>query len=310
MPDTPLLIHIGYHKTATTWMQTRLFQPEHAFRMLADHDEIFARVVKPHGLWFDPGAMRTLIAERCEGLPEGHTAVVSSELLSGHPFYGGHMSDTYAHRLKAIAPDARILISIREQLKILPSVYMQYLLRGGTLPYARFFAGTDVPGFFGFQPEHFEYDRLVTLYQGLFGVNNVHVLTQESLQQDIDATCATLSRFAGNTGFAGLNETARTARGVSYPEYGVPILRRINHLRRSPITPYPALPLDPSPDTLYRAAGYVLRRAPFSTLFKNKKPVSAHVERHYKGHYATSNKRLAEIVAHPIDLSRYEMPHA
>lgn len=306
MPDTPPLIHIGYHKTATTWMQTALFQPVHGYRMLADHDEIFARVVQPHGLLFTPGPMQALIAERAADLPEGHVPVVSSEILSGHPFHGGQMSDDYARRLKAIAPDAKILISIRNQLKILPSVYMQYLLRGGTLPPAAFFAGTEVPGFFGFRPEHFEYDRLVALYQSLFGRANVHVLPQENLQSDMEAACTALAAFAGNTAYAGLSEAAQKVRGASYPEYAVPVLRRVNHLRASPMNPYPAFPLDPSGHKLYRTAGYVMRKKLFKSLLKNIKPVTLYVEQHYTGVFAPSNDRLAETIAHPIDLARYE----
>lgn len=306
MPDTPLLIHIGYHKTATTWMQTALFQPVHGYRMLADHAEIFARVVQPHGLLFTPEPMQALIAERAADLPEGHVPVVSSEILSGHPFHAGQMSDDYAHRLKAIVPGAKILVSIRAQQKILPSVYMQYVLRGGTLPYDRFYDGTDMPGFFGFRPEHFEYDRLVALYQELFGAENVYVLTQESLQADMEAACAALAGFVGNTAYAGLSEAARRVRGASYPEYTTALHRRLNHFYRSPVNPGPFLPLDPSGYRLRRGVIAVLRRPPFSTLFKGKKPISDHVRQRYRGKFAASNGRLAGLVTHPIDLSQYE----
>jgi hypothetical protein len=306
MSDTPLLIHIGYHKTATTWMQTKLFQPVQGYRMLADHDEIFAHAVRPHGLMFTPDAMRALIAERCAGLPEGHVAVVSSEILSGHPFFGGQMSDTYAHRLKAIAPDAKILISIRAQLKILASVYMQYVLRGGTLPCDRFFAGTDWPGFFGFEQAHFEYDRLVALYQSLFGAENVYVMTQESLQADMEAASTALAAFADNSAYSGLTEAAREVRGASYPEYTVGVHRRLNHFYRSPVTPGPFLSLDPTGYRMRRRAISLLRRAPFSTLFKGKRPVTDYVRKTYAGQFAASNARLAALISHPIDLSAYE----
>jgi len=306
MSDTPLLIHIGYHKTATTWMQSELFQPVHGYRMLADHAEIFARVVQPHGLWFTPEPMQALIAERRAGLPDGHVAVVSSEILSGHPFQAGQMSDDYARRLKAIAPEAKILVSIRAQQKILPSVYMQYLLRGGTLPYDRFFAGTDMPGFFGFRPEHFEYDRLVALYQELFGAENVYVLTQESLKADMEGASTALAGFAGNTAYSGLADAARKVRGASYPEYSAPVHRRLNHFYRSPVTPGPFLALDPSGHRLRRTVLSVVRRAPFSTLFKGKTPISDYVRQQYSGAFAASNDRLAEILAHPVDLSSYD----
>lgn len=305
-----LLIHIGYHKTATTWLQAQLFTPAHGYRMLADHPEIFAHVTRPHGLVFDPAPMRALIAERRAGLPEGHTAVISSEIISGHPFYGGQMSDAYAARVKAIAPEAKILVSIRAQQKILPSVYMQYLLRGGTMHHEMFFAGTDVPGYLGFDPLHFEYDRLVQVYQQLFGAQNVYVMTQESLVADMDAACQGLADFAGNTVFDGVSEAARKARGVSYPEYAVPVLRRVNQVQRSTLNPAPIIALGETPGGLYRGIGYLLRRPPFRTVFEGRKPVSDYVKRTFAGHFTASNTRLAAALAHPVDLGRYELSEA
>lgn len=85
--------------------------------------------------------MRALIRAGIDDLPAGMVPVISSEILSGHPFSGGIASDDYARRLKAIAPDAKILVSIRSQMRILTSVYMQYLLRGGTMGPELFFAG-------------------------------------------------------------------------------------------------------------------------------------------------------------------------
>ena len=304
------LIHIGYHKTATTWMQAQLFTPAHGYRMLADHPEIFAHITRPHGLVFDPAPMRALIAERSADLPKGHVPVLSSEIISGHPFYGGQMSDTYAERVKAIAPEAKILISIRAQQNILPSVYMQYLLRGGTMPHAMFFAGTDVPGYLGFDPLHFEYDRLVGLYQKLFGAQNVYVMTQESLAADMDAACHGLAGFAGNTVFDGVSDAVRKARGVSYPEYCVGILRRINQVQRSTLNPAPILSLGQTPAGLYRSLGYVLRRPPFSTIWGGRKPVSDYVKQHFAGRFAASNARLEAQLAHPTDLSRYDRSDA
>jgi hypothetical protein len=301
----PLLLHVGYHKTATTWMQRRLFVPAHGFRQVAFHREAFDHVVAPHGFDFDPAPLAALLAERNAALAPGEVPVLSSEILSGHPFQGGHESDVYAERLARIAPGARILISIRSQLKILPSVYMQYVLRGGTLPYDRFFAGNDELGYFGFTPGHFEYDRLVAHYQRLFGADRVHVLTQESLRQDREGAVAALAAFAGAAGFRGLQPEARQVEGVSYPEYAAPLLRRINHVQASTLDPWPILSLGRTPHGLFRAAGWLLRRPPFPTLLKERRPVSAHVAARFAGHYRDSNARLAAIVRHPLDLAGY-----
>ncbi|MFZ1725333.1 MAG: hypothetical protein WAU13_01575, partial [Albidovulum sp.] len=106
------LLHIGYHKTATTWMQQLLFVPAHGYRQIAGHSEVFDHIVAPHGLSFDPAVMRRHIAGALQELGAAEVPVMSSEILSGHPFFGGVDSDVYARRLAAIVPEARILISI------------------------------------------------------------------------------------------------------------------------------------------------------------------------------------------------------
>jgi hypothetical protein len=299
------LLHVGYHKTATSWMQNLLFVPEHGYRKIADHSDAFEHIIGPHGLSFDPSFMRRHIAKAMENLNPGEVPVISSEILSGHPFFGGVNSDVYAHRLALIAPDARILISIRSQMKILPSVYMQYLLRGGTMTPAQFFSGETELGYFAFRPQHFEYDRLIRLYQSLFGAENVHVLTQESLKADMDAAAVRLAKFCDNTVFAGLNPSARQVYAPGYPEFEVPVLRRVNHVQRSVLNPNPMISLGTTPKGLYRACGGILRRLPFAHLLDKHRPVSAYVAKQFASYFSASNARLAELVGKDVDLSDY-----
>lgn len=299
-----ILLHIGYHKTATSWMQQRLFVQAHGYHQIARHPEVWKHIVAPHGLLFDPEAMRAVIRAGLRDLSEGMVPVISSEILSGHPFFGGMGSDDYARRLKAIAPDARILISVRSQLRILTSVYMQYLLRGGTMSPQLFFAGDPELGFFGFRAEHFEYHRLIGLYQELFGAENVHVITQESLRADMDGATRRLAGFAGNAGFDGVLPTHRSAYAPSYPEHAVPILRRINKLQKSVLTPAPTIKIGSTPDGFYRAFGYLLRRPPFSWALGGYHPVSTHVAKTFAGRFDASNRELARLVPH-LDLSDY-----
>lgn len=301
-----LLLHVGYHKTATTWAQKKLFQPEHGFRQIAFHQDAFDYVVKPHGFNFSPDLLRDLINRNREKLVPGEVAVLSSEILSGHPFQGGHQSDVYAERLKRIVPTAKILISIRNQLSILPSVYAQYVLRGGTMSHSRFFDFKPELGYFHFTPEHFEYDRLVSHYQSLFGRDNVYVLTQESLIQDIDAASRALAKFSGAQRFAGLSETARARTAVSYPEYALPVLRRINHVQASTLQPRPIVALGRTPKGLFKLVGYAAKRPPFSSVLKNWRPVSDYVKIRFKGRYTEANIRLADLGLPGLDLSDYD----
>lgn len=303
--SAPLLLHVGYHKTATTWMQRSLFVPAHGYRQVMTHEEVWAHLVRPHGLRFDPEGPRALLAARLAALGPGEVPVISSEILSGLPFGGGRESDAYARRLAQVAPGARILVSIRAQLAILPSVYMQYVRRGGTMRPAAFFAGETYLGYFGFSPEHFEYDALVAHYQALFGAGNVHVLPQEALRRDMDGAVADLARFAGNDAFAGLAPGAREATGASEPEYAVPVLRRINHLRPTALNRAPALSLGPAAETAFRGASWLLRRPAAATLLGGRRRVTEEARRRFAGRFDASNARLAAICAHPLDLSGY-----
>ncbi|MCB2128993.1 MAG: hypothetical protein KDE03_07910 [Rhodobacteraceae bacterium] len=300
-----LLLHIGYHKTATSWMQQRLFVPDHGYHQIARHAEVWDHIVAPHGLMFDPAVMRGKIDLAMASCPDGLVPVISSEILSGHPFFGGMGSDDYARRLKAIAPDARILISIRSQKRILTSVYMQYLLRGGTMKPELFFAGDPELGFHGFRAEHFEYHRLIALYQDLFGAANVHVITQESLKNDMDAATRRLAHFAGNETFDGVLPSQRKAYAPSYPEYAVPVLRRINKFQKSVLTPAPTIRIGTTPFGFYRGFGYVLRRPPFSWLLGRLHPVSDTVDRMFTGRFDDSNRKLAELAGAYLDLTDY-----
>ncbi|MEM8537605.1 MAG: hypothetical protein AAGF56_07065 [Pseudomonadota bacterium] len=296
-----ILIHIGYHKTATTWMQKHLFLPHHGYQQIMTHQEVFDLIVRPHGLRFEADPARALIKDRLSEVAPDHVPVISSEILSGHPFQGGHESDVFAERLAQIAPGSRILITIRDQMRIIPSVYMQYLQRGGTMCYRQFLAGTSQPGYFGFTPEHFEYDVLLRHYQGLFGTESTYVSTQEALKQDMQAASTALAAFAEATRFTTLSDTANTIHASGYPEAASPALRRTNHLRKSTLNPRPMIAWD----GLYTLVGGLSRRSPVKHIMACRHPISDYVQEHFKTRYTVHNQVLKTQVAHPIDLSTY-----
>jgi len=305
MTHPPILLHVGYHKTATTWMQTRLFMPENGYRQLMDHQEIHDLIVGPHGLEFDAAPARALIETRLADLKPGEVPVISSEILSGQPFSGARESDAFAARLKQIVPDARILVSIRAQLKILPSVYMQYLLRGGTMAPMQFFTEVPKVGYHRFNPVHFEYHRLLGLYQRLFGAANTFVLQQERLQSGAQVAAEELAAFSGNDLFTRLSSVAEKAHPPSYPEYAIPVLRRVNHFQKAPMNHNPVLTLGHDTRGAYRIAGHILRRQPFKSLLADSKPATRFVEGHFAGHFDASNHELGLISANKLDLTRY-----
>jgi hypothetical protein len=299
MAEPSILFHVGYHKTGTTWMQRRLFQPAHGYDPLMDHDGVFATITRPHRLAFDPAVARAALAARPAGA--GLVPVVSSEILSGHPFWGGRDSADFAERIARIAPDARILITIRAQIPAIASVYMQYVRRAGLKDPESFFRGPGILGFDGFDPVHFEYHRLAGHYRSLFGADRVLVLTQERLAADPAGFVARLAAFAGAPE-APIPSTAR--EGVSESEAAVWLLRRINRLRRDGAGQDPVADLGRVGLQAYRVAGWFYRR-PFMKRLAAGRPVTATARRLFAGRFGPSNRALLDMMP-GLDLPGYE----
>lgn len=290
-------------------MQKILFAESHGYKTVAGHEDVSKHIVAPHGLDFNPRVMQDTVGPSVQNLTSAHTAVISSELLCGNPFFGGRESDIFADRLRRIFPGAKILITIRSQQKILLSTYMQYLSRGGKMTPEGFFTRKPDPGYYAFDFSHFEFDRLVKLYQELFRAENVYVLTQESLKFNADRTCRGIAEFCGNKVFTGLSESDKKKVVNSYPEHASPVLRRINHFRRSTLNPHPVINLSDrnGRDFLYRTTGYFSQRSVVAKSLQKYRPVSAYIEEHCSNLYASSNSRLTKLVSQRLDLSEYDL---
>jgi hypothetical protein len=298
-------LHVGYHKTGTTWLQGRFFVPEYGYGKILDHDEVSALIVDAHETARDAERLAAVAAARDAALEPGFVPVISSEILCGNPFHGGAGAAENARLLADAFPGARILITIREQMRTLASVYMQYLSRGGALPPECFFAEENAPGYPRFRAEHFRYDWLTGLYRDLFGARNVLVLTQEEMTRDLGGFLAKLSAFAEAPRQDGFPVRA-TRWGASYPESAAPLLRRINHFRAGPASPEPALDLGGVSDALYRWTGSAARHPALARVLAGRRPVRDHVAKRFAGRFADSNQALVRMVP-GLDLTGYEM---
>ena len=191
--DFPLLIHIGYHKTGTTWLQKELFiSTNEVFEPLSINDKgrsslslFFIKDKDNYPLSFFQSNSNIIKQELLKVLKEKQEIskdkcfVMSAERLSGIPHVGGGFDgEIIANRLHNIFPEAKILIGIREQKSFLRSIYFQYLSTGGVLNYKNYFDRNydTVPSF---THNHIEYNLLVKKYQALFGKENVLVLPYE-----------------------------------------------------------------------------------------------------------------------------------
>lgn len=194
------LIHVGYHKTGSSWLQAHLFGADgSSFELPWTVDQIARQLVDPHPFEFDPDAVRSAIESGLrQSIEAGRTPVMSCEELSGNPQSGGYANQLVADRLHRIVPEARILIVIREQRSMIRSCYRQYVRMGGVASLARYLHPTSVgPRVPRFRFDNFAYHHLIGHYQSLFGADQVQVLPFEALRADQTSFVRSITSFAG-----------------------------------------------------------------------------------------------------------------
>ena len=183
-----MLIHVGLHKTGTTYLQHHVFpSAELGFRMVGDHKEIIERVVLANPYAYGPGRLRDVFGPRLEAAKKASfTPVISCERLSGSPAAGECWWADGTERLAEAFPEADIVLTIREQGSILASIY-KHLIRNWLSASIREFLDQE-PLSRGFLPicrlEYYEYHWMISHCMRLTGsADRVHVLPFEWLRE-------------------------------------------------------------------------------------------------------------------------------
>ena len=103
---TRVAFHLGYHKTATTWLQREILPRHPAIRLFVEgspHGSPFLQeIIGRSDRDFDPARARRSFDERVAELavPDDGVVVVSAERLSGHAATGGYDTFRIARRLR------------------------------------------------------------------------------------------------------------------------------------------------------------------------------------------------------------------
>jgi Sulfotransferase family len=205
MPELRPLVHVGYHKTGSTWLQLHVFRSkELGFALCGGGRKVKRHIVVPHDLAFEPSRCRQRFVSRFEReIETGLVPVLSAERLCGDVGFGAYDSVRLADRLAATFPEAKVLIVIREQRSMVFSTYQQYVRRGGMLPLERYLnrpASHEWAHPWPCDLRHFEYDLLIAHYHQLFGRANVLVLPYELFRRDAVDFIRRIIAFAGASG--------------------------------------------------------------------------------------------------------------
>ncbi len=292
------LLHIGYHKTGTTWLQRHVFgDPGAGFSQMGGAQ----RLIAVNAFDFRPKRIRKQM-ERQMGRVQGLVPVLSSERLSGEPHFGGYDSELIADRLAAVFPNARILVVVREQTSMFLSLYKEYIRRGGAASLRQYLA-TPRDGYWlpQFRFEFLEYHRLIRYYQDLFGAESVKVLPYELLRAQPDA-------FLGQIGeFVGLPAARPQVRpvNVSLSAFALGLKRHANRyfVLDGPVNPAPPLEFPASNEILEQICRMLDSRLPTALHDRQERRWRRHAAREVGARYAQSNAVTAGLTN--LDLRKF-----
>ena len=196
------IFHIGYPKTATSWLQKCLFPYVSNYYYVPRGDTARSFVQCSH--WdFDPTSVRKKFSEFSD-----KPLLFSLEGFIGtaHNFgLNGYMTVEHAHRIKRAYPDAKIVLFIRRQPDIIASSYAQYIKGGGTHSIKKFLyhqSLRNLGGLMLFNWQYFEYHHVIKFYRDLFGRESVHVFLFEEFVHNksefIESFCTKLGLEVNN----------------------------------------------------------------------------------------------------------------
>lgn len=245
-----VVFHCGYMKTATTFLQSSVFPslPDCAFYSFADGFAHLADDLRqkpaPDAVSHQAGVVREWMARSDKELQlfswEGLIGN-SLENYAGFTELTGFLSD--------IAPQAKILLVIRNQADLCNSLYKQSLHRGHS-PKIEEFLNYQAGAFGPFRPadaanmdiRSLDFDHAVQAYENAFGADNVHVLVYEWLRHDRQRFFNGLEECLGRK-VSALDQGA--ALNVGYNSGAAMLARHLNRCYKTPHNPRGVLPYRP-----------------------------------------------------------------
>ncbi|HVS64177.1 MAG TPA: hypothetical protein VMT85_11815 [Thermoanaerobaculia bacterium] len=215
-------LHIGLHKTASTYFQKEVFP----------HWPNICYLGAPH-----QKSLRELLLE------EGEKLLLSREDLSGNPLAPGGSSWAAEHaaicrRLGRLLPTAKVMISFRRQDRLLASLYGQYIQQGGTLPFGRFFDVEKDAGVVKRRDLLFR-ERVEAIIESFHEAP--FIFLYEELVTSKRQLLERMAAFLGEP-----IEPSRIRDSIHNRSLGAPqarLLRWVNHFDRTPLHPRGVLPL-------------------------------------------------------------------
>ncbi len=193
------LVHIGYPKALSSWLQKYLFKPEQGFLNVLNSLCTTLSVIDPTPFAFNEQTALQFIHEALQKHPQhaGLVPVCSAEALIGNFYCGGYNAKQNADRLHTLFPDAKILLIVREQQQLMRSLYKTLVVWGMPHTIKRLLHPRDTSLAPQFNLDFLRYDLLAHYYQQQFGTENVLILPYEAFAEQPQQFVTAILSHAG-----------------------------------------------------------------------------------------------------------------
>ena len=176
-----LYIHLGIHKTASTFLQNRFFPILSEIKycnLRKDYNNFLEYFLSRDDLEFCPQQARNLL---CNGINLSDKKVlISDEQFYGNVWDGCALRNRHCTRLNETFSEATIIIVFRNQVDLLESLYLQYIKTGGSAHWTEFLKANKHPLILS--TAYFKFGEYAANLIKLFGKDKVKILLYEDMK--------------------------------------------------------------------------------------------------------------------------------
>ncbi|GBE30114.1 hypothetical protein BMS3Bbin04_01140 [bacterium BMS3Bbin04] len=238
-------LHIGLHKTASTWLQKvvfdnhpdlLVFQP--ATRIKNSH-KIISDIYRAPSGQFQPDRWWDDFNRETEGVKvAGKTVGISYEILAGDMIHGRDAM-TITRRCKKLFGSVKAILVLRHPVDFVNSMYQQYVVQGGAFTLQQLVQDKTIPG--KDICYKLNYQALVTMLREEYGENKLLVLPFELMRLDRYAFLRHIWTFLEVAEPEGLDADVQVRESVSLPALklqralnaaGIPMQQTRGRIRR------------------------------------------------------------------------------
>ena len=306
-----VIFHIGYHKCGSTYLQKKIFPN------ISNVEYVDRRLYSNSINDYFNGSFIPIL-ERMGGIArqkKGCNIIFSFEELLGN-FHNvgmnGYMTQSLSEQIAKKFPDAEVVVVIRNQLNVLPSLYSQFVKEGGVCGFRRFLDLGSSPWLFrrpAFQLEYLKYDLMIDRLRGIFD-NRLHVYLAEDLFDEIEGALDEMLLLFSDS--ASLKKPVRNnPENKSPSSLELQLMRTLNFIFGGDADPHgPTLDLK---GTLNLGPSRVLRQKLVSRAgryipkpMRRRTALPINLRRMIELEFGESNKRCSALINK--DLSAYGYP--